>query len=193
LIKIKNCAIFGGTFDPIHNGHIHIIESLRKLNRFEKLVIVPAGDPWQKETKVNAKMRLEMLKLALSDLEIEISESELNRNGPSYALDTVKELTQQFPAERYTWILGSDAFANLGTWHKIEELLGLVDFLVVVRPGSTTINPTLKVNYQTIELGALEISATEIRNKISRHESCEELLPAGVWRYIKENGLYGAA
>ena len=193
MIKIKNCAIFGGTFDPIHNGHLHLIKSILDLERFERLVIVPAGDPWQKETEASSKQRLEMLELAIAGVGVEISNCELNRVGPSYAIDTVKELRDEFPAEQYTWVLGSDAFAKIETWHKIEELVELVDFLVVVRPGSSNPTPSLKMRFEIIELGALDISATAIRKKIATRQSVAELVPDQVWQYIKANGLYGAA
>lgn len=193
MIKIKNCAIFGGTFDPIHNGHLHLIKSILDLEKFERLVIVPAGDPWQKETEASSKQRLEMLELAIAGVGVEISECELNRVGPSYAIDTVKELRDEFPAEQYTWVLGSDAFAKIETWHKIEELVELVDFLVVVRPGSSSPTPSLKMRFEIIELGALDISATAIRKKIATRQSVAELVPDQVWQYIKTNGLYGAA
>ena len=193
MIKIKNCAIFGGTFDPIHNGHLHLIKSILDLEKFERLVIVPAGDPWQKEAEASSKQRLEMLELAIAGVGVEISNCELNRVGPSYAIDTVKELRDEFPAERYTWVLGSDAFAKIETWHKVEELVELVDFLVVVRPRSSSPTPSLKMRFEIIELGALDISATAIRKKVATRQSVEELVPAQVWQYIKANGLYGAA
>lgn len=193
MIKIKNCAIFGGTFDPIHNGHLHLIKSILDLEKFERLVVVPAGDPWQKETEASSKQRLEMLELAIAGVGVEISNCELNRVGPSYAIDTVKELRDEFPAEQYTWVLGSDAFAKIETWQKIDELVELVDFLVVVRPGSSSPTPPLKMRFEIIELGALDISATAIRKKIATRQSVEELVPAQVLQYIKANGLYGAA
>lgn len=193
MIKIKNCAIFGGTFDPIHNGHLHLIKSILDLERFERLVIVPAGDPWQKETEASSKQRLEMLELAIAGVGVEISNCELNRVGPSYAIDTVRELRDDIPAEQYTWVLGSDAFAKIETWHKIDELVELVDFLVVVRPGSSSPTPSLKMRFEIIELGALDISATAIRKKVATRQSVAELVPDQVWQYIKANGLYGAA
>lgn len=134
-----------------------------------------------------------MLELAIAGVGVEISKCELNRVGPSYAIDTVKVLRDEFPAERYTWVLGSDAFAKIETWHKIEELVELVDFLVVVRPGSFSSVPSLKMRYEVIELGALDISATAIRKKVATRQSVEELIPAQVWEFIKANGLYGAA
>lgn len=193
MIKIKNCAIYGGTFDPIHNGHLHLINALLSSKKFEKLIVVPAGDPWQKETSVNANSRLEMVRVALRELDVEISESEINRSGPSYALDTVTELKTKYPAQNYTWVLGSDAFAQIDTWHRIDELAEQVEFLVIDRPGSVSNSARPNVKYQTMEIGALDISSSEIRKKISAGERCEELLPIPVASYIKEHGLYGAS
>jgi len=193
LIKIKNCAIYGGSFDPIHNGHIHLIKALLNSSKFEKLIVLPAGSPWQKKTHADSKMRLEMLKLALEGIDVEISECELRRSGPSYALDTVVELGNEFPAEKFTWVLGSDAFTHIESWHRAEELATLVDFLVVVRPGAPIKVPALKLNYEVIEVDALDVSATEIRERIASHQSVEEFLPDRVARFIKMNGLYGAA
>ena len=193
MIKINNCAIYGGTFDPIHNGHIFLIDALLAAKKFEKFIVVPAGDPWQKEPNVPARQRVEMVRLALVGRDLEISEVEVNRTGPSYALDTVTELHSEFSAQRYTWVLGSDAFAQLDSWYRIEELAKLVEFLVIKRPGSAATSARPNFKYETLEIAALDISASEVRRKISAHENYEELLPASVVNYIKEHGLYGAA
>lgn len=193
MIKIKNCAIYGGTFDPIHNGHIYLIDALLATKKFEKFIVVPAGDPWQKEPNVPASQRVEMVRRALVGRDLEISEVEVNRAGPSYALDTVTELQKKFSADGYTWVLGSDAFAQIDSWYHIEELAKLVNFLVIQRPGSAATSARSNFKYETLEIDALDISASEVRRKISTHESYEELLPTSVVNYIKENGLYGAA
>ena len=193
MIKINNYAIFGGTFDPIHNGHLHLINSLLSIKRFEKLIVVPAGDPWQKQPNVSAKSRVEMVRLALSGQDVEISEIEINRSGPSYAIDTVSELKGQYPNKNFTWILGSDAFAEIGSWHRINDLAKLVDFLVIERPGGPVVKVNSDLSYQSLEISALDISSSEIRKRISEHENYENLLPASVADYIREHRLYGAA
>ena len=154
--------------------------------------MVPAGDPWQKQPNVSAKSRFAMVRLALSGQDVGISEIEINRSGPSYAIDTISELKKQYPNKSFTWILGSDAFAEIGSWHRINDLAKLVDFLVIQRPGSpATINSDL--NYQMLEISALDISSSEIRKRISERENYENLLPAPVADYIREHRLYGAA
>ena len=134
-----------------------------------------------------------MVELALKDDAVTVSECEVNRTGPSYAIDTVEEIANQFPAERYTWIIGSDAFAGLPTWHRFEELKGLVNFLVVIRPGTTNLPEIPGAVYEVIEISALDISATDIRNQLKNGEDVSAVVPASVLAYIKENDLYGAS
>jgi nicotinate-nucleotide adenylyltransferase len=193
LIKIKNCALFGGTFDPFHNGHLHLIRSLLATRRFDSLVVIPAGDPYQKSGSTPGPDRLAMTKLALQDEVVTVSDCEIRRAGPSYAVDTVKEIKNLISADRYTWVIGSDAFAGLQTWERLDELIELVDFLVVVRPGVSDIPARSGAKFETLEIGALDISATEIRNRFKSGEDVSAFLPAGVLNYIKEKHLYGAA
>lgn len=134
-----------------------------------------------------------MAKLALTGESVELSDSEIRRNSPSYAIDTVSEVKRLFPAEKYTWILGSDAFAGLPTWHRFEELAREVSFLVVKRPGSPDPQEISGVNSEVIEIGALDISSTLIRSRLKNGEDVSEFLPAPVASYVKERGLYGAA
>lgn len=155
--------------------------------------MVPAGDPWQKQPNVSAKSRVEMVRLSLRGQDVEISEIEINRSGPSYAIDTVSELKGQYPNKNFTWILGSDAFAEIGSWHRINDLAKLVDFLVIERPGGPVVKVNSDLSYQSLEISALDISSSEIRKRISGHENYENLLPASVTDYIREHRLYGAA
>ncbi len=193
LIKIKNCALFGGTFDPFHNGHLHLIKSLVSTNRFERFVVVPAGDPYQKASPVSAKDRFAMTALALHGEAVTVSDCEIRRTGPSYAIDTVEEIARIFPAERYTWILGSDAFAGIQEWHRFEELAKMVDFLVVTRPGAEKVKDIPGVRFEIVEIGAPDISSTDLRSRIGKGEEVSSLIPDAVIDYIKGNGLYGAA
>ena len=193
MIKIKNCALFGGTFDPFHNGHLHLIKTLLATERFDCFVVIPAGDPYQKSLKASGEERLSMVKSALAHEDIEISDCEILRSGPSYAIDTVNEMKVLFPSERFTWILGSDAFAGLPTWNRFEELSKLVNFMVVKRPGSPEPQPIPGVDSEVVEISALDISSTSIRNHLKNGEDVGDLLPASVASYIKERGLYGAA
>ena len=193
MIKIKNCALFGGTFDPFHNGHLHLIRTLKATERFDCFVVIPAGDPYQKSFTASAEERLSMVKLALAQEDIEISDCETRRSGPSYAIDTVEEMKALFPSERYTWILGSDAFAGLPTWRRFEELSKEIKFLVIKRPGLPEPQPIPGVEFEVLKINALDISSTSIRNHFKDGDDVGDLLPASVASYIKERGLYGAA
>lgn len=193
MIKIKSCAIFGGSFDPIHNGHLHLIDSLNKSRNFDRFVIVPAGDPYQKKCLASPADRLKMVELALAGKSVEVSDCEIRRPGPSYAIDTVKEIESLFHAERYLWIIGSDAFAGIRSWNRFEELIEMVEFLVVIRPGSGEIEAIPGVRFERLEIGALDVSSTEIRSRVENREDVAHLLPISVAAYIEEKGLYGAA
>ena len=193
MIKIKDCALIGGTFDPFHNGHLHLIKSLIATRKFDRLVVIPAGDPYQKSGSALASNRLAMAKLALKDETVTISDCEIRRAGPSYAIDTVKEIKDLIPADQYTWVIGSDAFAGLPSWERFDELTRLVDFLVVVRPGASDVPVISGATFEILEIGALDISATELRNRLNRGEDVGAFLPADVLSYIKEKHLYGAA
>ena len=174
-----------------------LIDSLQ----FEKIVVVPAGDPYQKAISTTASARLAMLSLALEEIQVSdkvlVSDCELKRSGPSYAIDTVHELMKQIPADSYTWVIGSDAFSGIESWHQAAELARAVDFLVIERPSSPrlSVGEQLKSNlkYREISIDALEISSTLVRAVANSNGDLENLVPVSVARYIKENHLYGAA
>jgi len=194
LIKIKNVAIFGGTFDPIHRGHIYLVEQILDSRRFDQIIVVPAGNPWQRPTIASAADRLAMARLAFTTKEISVSDCEVVRSAPSYAIDTVRELKRDNDAS-FTWIIGSDALNGLESWHQIQELAALVDFLVIIRPGYSLSGLKVPpfIRWQTLEIGALDISATEIRTALHEHREVSNLITDPVLSYIKEKRLYGAA
>jgi nicotinate-nucleotide adenylyltransferase len=195
LIATSSVAIFGGSFDPIHNGHIHLISSILNSQKFDTLIVVPAGDPWQKKPHASKEDRLEMTRLAIKGMKVEVEDCEILRSGPSYAIDTAKLLINRNPHAKHTWIIGSDALLNIGTWHKIDEVRTLIDFLVINRPGhvidASKVHP--EVRWSSIEITALDISATEVRAALASGRDVAHLIPIEVHRYITEKRLYGAA
>jgi len=195
LIATKKIAIFGGSFDPLHNGHLHLINSILDSKIFEKLIVIPAGDPWQKEMHASKADRLAMTRIALKGLRVVVDDCEMSRTGPSYAIDTAKHLIDNEPEAQYTWIIGSDALQNIATWHMLEELTKIVDFLVIIRPGHAieAANVHADVKWSSIEIEALDISATAIRHLLAEGQDVSHLIPKEVHRYIIEKGLYGAA
>ena len=169
-------------------------EKILSSHNYEKLIMVPAGQPWQRPTIANAHHRLEMVKLAIKGDEILVSDCEIRRNAPSYALDTVRELRQEFDGD-FTWIIGSDALGSLESWHEIAILAGLVDFLVITRPGFDIAGVHVPdyIRWQQIEIGALDISATDIRRALHEGRDVSALISPQVLSYIQKNQLYGAA
>ena len=158
----KKTGIYGGTFDPIHNGHLRVVVELLSRKIVDQIILIPAGEPRLRESipMADGPTRLEMCKLAINDLpagikeKVSVSDIEINRLGPSYAIDTVEELEKS--GDELYWIIGSDAYANIEKWHRASELQEKVSFIVVDRPGTDL--------EDGLDIGALDISATEIRS-----------------------------
>ena len=195
MIATNRYGIFGGTFDPVHNGHIHLLKKLLDSNLFTQLIVVPAGEPWQRPTIASAPHRLEMVRRACEDLEVAISDCEVKRHAPSYAVQTVKELKAEFGPAEFSWILGSDALIGIESWRSIRALASEIDFVAISRPGFV-VNPNLIpdfIHWRAIEIGALAISATEVRRALREGRDVSAMIPPKVSSYIEENRLYVAA
>ncbi|MFM8205879.1 MAG: nicotinate-nucleotide adenylyltransferase [Actinomycetales bacterium] len=198
MIKINKCAIYGGTFDPIHNGHLHLIKELTNTGEFDKFIIVPTGTPSQRSAIASAEDRFEMTRLAVaqaigSDSRVEVADIEVKRDGLSFAIDTVTEISQKYPQHEIYWVIGSDAFPSIETWHNFSELSKIVKFLVIERPGYTESVPPLEVQFERRKIAALDLSASEIRNQLRADQDISNNVPSSVLEFIKRNGLYGAA
>ncbi len=179
-------AIFGGTFDPIHQGHLHLIEQLFARDIVDELIVVPAGQPWLRDSApiASAQDRLAMAELAVKDLpvilrsKVWVSDVEIRRSGPTYTIDTVKELQGAKPDAKWLLILGSDAYAGIEKWHRSAELRSLIKILEIARDG------------EGLNIDALPVSASEIRAQIQAGETEIKYLPESIWAYIKERNLY---
>ena len=200
MIATKSIALFRGSFDPIHNGHLFLIEELLNSARFEKLIVIPAGAPWQKSVAASGADRLAMVEIALKDCmskyrELEISRFEVDNSGPSYAYQSIEYFKLQNPGDNLVWIIGSDAFAKIDEWKEIELVAKSVEFLVITRPGQKLESAKVakSITYSQMEMNALEISSTKVRNLIKTSEPFDSLVPAGVAAYIKSQGIYAAA
>ena len=132
---------------------------------------------------------------SLQAVNVEVSDCEVKREGPSYAIDTVREIARDNPGATLTWVIGSDAFATIETWKDFDKLVSLIEFLVIVRPGNAIQRSDVseKVKWSVLEIGALEISSTQVRTAIEQGHDFSAFVPAKVAEYIKEKGLYGAA
>jgi len=183
-------AIVGGTFDPIHNGHLQVITEVAK--QFEKVIVIPTGNPWLKDHTpiASGEQRVAMAQIAINSLnlgeKVQVSAIEVKRSGPSYAIDTVNELSKIYPDCQFTLVLGSDAASNLSKWHRSGELQKLVEVLVVKRPG---VNSS---DFPEIEISAPDLSSTQIRDKVANSLDISEFVTQTVASFIKEHHLYGS-
>ena len=188
--RIQKIAIVGGTFDPIHLGHLKIITEIAK--KYEKVIVIPTGEPWLKTSKpiATGEQRVAMAQTAVNSLnladQVQVSAIEVKRKGPSYAIDTVNELKQIYPAAAFTLVLGSDAALNLHKWHRSDELQKLVEVLVVKRPSVEV------SQFPEIQIDAPDISSTVIRDKVAHSQEIAELVPPTIVTFIKEHHLYGS-
>jgi len=179
-------GLYGGTFDPIHNGHLHLIVQLLERGLVDELILIPAGQPRLRATvpSASAHDRLAMAQLAVKDLpaqfqsRVTVSEIEVERSGPTYTIDTVEHLQKLRPATTWVLILGSDAYKAFGQWHRSDELQSLVEVMVIARDG------------EGLDIQALPISATQLRASLQAQPKEQHELPESVWTYIKEHNLY---
>jgi len=180
-------GLLGGTFDPIHYGHIAIAKNAIQQLKLDKFFLIPAGNPWQKSEFTESKHRLEMVKKAVTDLEkVEVLEIEVSRPGPTYTYETLQVLHKKYPNCEFILILGSDAVAGLNTWKEPNLVKTLARIYVVQRAGDFTQD----WHFDHIQMPPIEISSTEIREKVKNNESISELAPKSVIEYISANGLY---
>ena len=190
----RRIGLLGGTFDPVHNAHVALACVALDTLALDQLRWVPAGEPWQKTRRISSALhRIAMLELAIAgEPRFVLERCEIERTGPSYTLDTVRELRQREPDAQWCLIVGQDQFANLPTWHGWKELLALVTLAVAARPGATqVVDAQLQGHtYLVLPLPAMDVAASAIRERVSRRESIDDLVPPAVARYIGRNALY---
>lgn len=208
-------AILGGTFNPIHNGHLHLAKQLQAKLNFESVRFMPAAIPALKDApSVTGTQRAEMVDIAISEYpDFTLDTRELSRSGTSYTIDTLTLLREELGKEvSLCWLMGSDAFAHLNAWHRWQELLNYAHLVVVKRPHSDDLSDLntdiqmLRNQHETYsvedlrqqpcgrtlvqEIAALDISSSMIRDKLKKHEDVSKLLPREVLHYIQQHHLY---
>ncbi|MDP1759471.1 MAG: nicotinate-nucleotide adenylyltransferase [Thermodesulfovibrionales bacterium] len=213
-------GIFGGTFNPIHYGHLTAAEEVKEKLGLDKIIFVPSGNPPLKDKELaDAKHRYKMVKLAISkNRSLAVSDIEYKKKDKSYSVDTVEKLRRIYPGARLYFIAGIDAFIDIPNWWQPERLVSLADFIVISRPSfkftGLASSPYLKINrsilkklddaklqtYKTILMSGndiimlnitpVEISATGIRKLIKRGKSIKYLLPEEVETYIITHKIY---
>lgn len=186
----------GGVFDPIHYGHLFTAEEARVKFKLDKVIFVPCRQPAHKrENDISApEDRYLMTVLAITNNQFfEVSRVELNRPGPSYSIDTVKEFLKKYNhGVKIFFITGADAFLEVDSWYKSEKLIKLCQFVAATRPGYdlNKLDEKFKKIIKIMEIPALSISSTDIRRRVRDGKSIKYLLPQEVEEYIDKKGLY---
>jgi nicotinate-nucleotide adenylyltransferase len=183
----KKIGIFGGTFDPIHHAHLILARDALEALDLEKVIFVPAAaSPHKLDQKLAApEVRLEMLRAAIEGVPgFACDPMELQRSSPSYAVETIEALRQREPDAELFYLVGEDNVSRLPTWHRFAELSQMVQFVVLARSGVETEHP-----YRTIRRH-LDISATDIRNRVATRRSIRYLVPPAVEKIIRDRQLY---
>ncbi|MGQ9557394.1 MAG: nicotinate-nucleotide adenylyltransferase [Desulfurispora sp.] len=195
-------GIMGGTFDPIHYGHLVTAENARHFFGLEQVIFVPAYRPPHKEDRRISppQHRLAMVRLAIaSNPHFKVSDMEISRRGPSYTIDTVLTMQRCYPAARLFFITGADAVLEILSWHRVTELLESCIFIAATRPGYqlgqlrqnlASLPEALLRRILTMEVPALAISSTDIRQRVREGRPVKYLLPEAVEEYIYRQVLY---
>ena len=193
----RRVGLFGGSFDPVHNAHLALARTALEELGLAELRWIPVGQPWQKSRRLaDAADREAMVRLAIEgEPRFVVDRVELRRGGPTFTLDTVRELAAAEPGNRWYLILGQDQYASLDTWHGWRELLSLVCLAIANRPGAAlAVNPRVAgVAHEEVPLPMMDVSSTEIRRRVAAGESIADLVPEAVARYIEQRRLYSAA
>jgi len=213
ILIMKRIGIFGGTFDPIHLGHLRVAEEFAESLTLDRVLMMPAGLPSHRGElpSASAEDRLKMLRLAVAGNPVfEVDDIEMNRSGPSFTLDTLKDLMAAGGEKQFYLALGADAYREISTWHQPLEVLTSVHIVVLTRPGfdPDLLGPLpgqLKDVFEegtggyvsssgttltALSVSSLDISGSRIRALVSRGSSIRYLVPDSVLEYIHRNGLY---
>jgi nicotinate-nucleotide adenylyltransferase len=184
----------GGTFDPIHHGHLVAASEVQALYDLDEVVFVPTGEPWQKDSGMvsPAEHRYLMTVIATaSNPRFTVSRADIDRPGPTYTIDTLRDLGAGRPDSELYFITGADALAKILSWKDIDELWDLAHFIGVTRPGHVLSDSGLPEDRVTLqEIPAMAISSTDCRSRVFKGEPVWYLVPDGVAQYIAKHRLY---
>ena len=215
MIASRRLGILGGTFDPVHFGHLDAADAARRALRLDEVLLIPSSDPPHRPADPLASgfHRFALVALAIQGVEgLRGSDMELTRNGPSYTADTLRTVARQgwLPSQIF-FILGSDAFAEIATWREFPTVLDAANFVVIARPGTTldaaaARTPALRGRLRSpeetsgtsgtsiylVEARTRDISSSTIRARLTARQPIDDLVPAAVARHIVAHHLYGA-
>jgi nicotinate-nucleotide adenylyltransferase len=199
MAETRRLGILGGTFDPVHSGHLAIAAAAREQLGLERILFVPAGQPWRKDREITpAEHRVAMVRLAIArEPAYELSLVEIEREGPSYMVDTLEELQRSFPAAELALILGEDALADLPNWKEARRILDLAVLAIAPRQGrrlskdeSWRALPGISGRMEWLEMEPVAVSSTSIRAHIHRGSPVEGMAPPAVEEYFRKHRLY---
>lgn len=197
MVGHERIGVFGGTFDPIHAGHVEAAEAVHRALDLDRTLLVVANEPWQKEgtrSVTPAEDRLAMVEAALSDRPgLEPSRLEIDRGGPSYTVDTVEELHRLYPGSELFLVVGADVVPDLGTWRHEAALQQSVVLVVVDRPGAAGVSPPPGWQAVSVPVPPFDVSSTELRARLEAGRPVDGLVPEGVIRCIRGRNLYATS
>jgi nicotinate-nucleotide adenylyltransferase len=187
-------GIFGGTFDPVHTAHLEVAEAVRGALGLDRMLLVVANEPWQKRDQRSltpAEDRFAMVEAAVEGWPgLVACRMEIDRGGPSYTIDTVRQLRKEHPAAALILVVGSDVVAGLTTWQDEPSLRGLVTLAVVGRPGVPAVAPPPGWRAVNVPVAPFDLSSTELRDRLESGRSVEGMVPEAAIRCIEQRGLY---
>jgi nicotinate-nucleotide adenylyltransferase len=190
-------GVFGGTFDPIHAGHVETAEAVHRTLDLDRTLLVVANEPWQKEgtrSVTPAEDRLALVEAAVAGRPgLEASRLEIDRGGPSYTVDTVDQLHSLYPGSELFLVVGADVVPDLPTWRNEPALQESVVLVVVDRPGSTREKPPPEWNAVSVPVPPFDVSSTELRARLEAGKPVDGLVPEGVIRCIRGRNLYATS
>jgi nicotinate-nucleotide adenylyltransferase len=190
---MSRLGVMGGTFDPIHNGHLVAASEVAAALNLDEVLFVPTGQPWQKDGVTPTSDRYLMTEIATAaNPRFKVSTIDIDRSGPTYTVDTLRDLKAAYPDADLFFITGADAVTAIEGWKDSEELWGLAQFVAVTRPGHQLDLPAAPEGaIQLLEIPALAISSTDIRERVSEGKPIWYLVPDGIVQFIAKHGLYG--
>ncbi len=191
---MRRVGVLGGTFNPIHIGHLAIAEMAREKVGLEKVIFVPSYLPPHKSSRIVApsRDRYRMAQMATANnLLFEISDFEINKKGPSYTIDTMWHFRRLYPQDvRLYFIIGGDTLPQLKKWKYIEDILKIATFIVVNRPGQY--RKTKGIKYRSVTMPSIDISSSYVRRRIALSKTVRYFVPDKVVDYIGRHKLYGS-
>ena len=185
-------GVMGGTFDPIHYGHLVAANEAAHALGLDEVIFVPTGEPWQKHNFTSGEHRYLMTVIATaSNPRFKVSRVDIDRDGPTYTVDTLTDIRAIHPDAELFFITGADAISQLLSWKSVDDVLEMADFVGVTRPGhELNVPETAHGKVTILEIPALAISSTDIRERVNSSKPIWYLLPDGVVQYIAKHELY---